>query len=97
MRTITRIDLCVLDTEGSLAASTFDMQNISRDCAGRLCEFPGREPEPSGLPFFKVYDEDQLSYVLLSRGTGEDAYMIGKVAVSQLQSLIVAYKERLTK
>ena len=31
LRTITRIDLCVLDTEGSLAASTFDMQNISRD------------------------------------------------------------------
>lgn len=97
LRTITRIDLCVLDTEGSLAASTFDMQNISRDVLDAFVNSQAESQSLQGCHFFKVYDEDQLSYVLLSRGTGEDAYMIGKVAVSQLQSLIVAYKERFDK
>ena len=42
----------------------------------------------------QVYDEGTLAYILLAKGSGEDAYMIGKVAVSELQNLIVAYKER---
>lgn len=35
-----------------------------------------------------------LEYVLVSKGANEDAYMIGKVAVSEIQNLLVAYKER---
>ena len=32
--------------------------------------------------------------MLISKGSGEDAYMLGRVAVSEIQNLIIAYKER---
>ena len=33
-------------------------------------------------------------YVLVAKGAADDAYMIGKIAVCQIQNLIIAYKER---
>ena len=42
----------------------------------------------------KVLDEGELAYVLVAKGNSDDTYVIGKIAVSQLSQLIVAYKER---
>lgn len=47
--------------------------------------------------FFKVYDEGQLEYVVVSKGEGEETYTIGRIAVFQLQNMLVAYKERYDK
>ena len=33
--------------------------------------------------FFKIYDEKALEFILVSKGTAEDAYMLGRVAVSE--------------
>lgn len=38
-----------------------------------------------------------MEYILISKGSSDDAYMIGKVAVCEIQNLIIAYKERLDK
>lgn len=94
LRGITRIDLCVLDVNGSVAASTFGMQDISREVLEAFIHSPAESQSFQGCHFFKVYDDGELSHILLTKGTGDDAYMIGKVAVSELQNLIVAYKER---
>ena len=50
-----------------------------------------------GYQFFKVNDDQHTELVLLARGTTDDVYMIGKMAAFQVQSLIVAYKERFDK
>jgi carbohydrate diacid regulator len=50
-----------------------------------------------GCQFFKVYDENELEYIILAKGEAEDVYMIGKMTVFQIQSLLVAYKERFDK
>lgn len=42
----------------------------------------------------KVLDEGEVVYILVARGTSDDVYMVGKIAVCQLQNLIIAYKER---
>lgn len=95
LRGITRIDLCVLDVSGSQIAATFDMEEgVSRDILGAFAASPAESQSLQGYHFFKVYDEGQLSYVLLVKGTSDDAYMIGKIAVKQLEGLIVAYKQR---
>ena len=39
----------------------------------------------------------QLEYILVIGGSGEDVYMIGKMVAFQIQSLLVAYKERFDK
>ena len=94
LRGITRIDLCVLDVNGSLAASTFEPSEISKDILSAFAGSPAESQSFQGCHFFKIYDEGQLSYILLTKGTGDDAYMIGKVAVKQIEGLIIAYKQR---
>ena len=51
----------------------------------------------NGHQFFKVFDENQLEYILLAKGTSEDIYMVGKLAAFQVQNLLTAYKERFDK
>ena len=51
----------------------------------------------NAISFFKVYDEQQLEYILLVKGDSEDVYMIGRMATFQIQNLLIAYKERFDK
>ena len=43
---------------------------------------------------FKITDEGELAYILIARGNNDESYLIGKIAVSQMQQLMTAYKER---
>ncbi|MDE6701864.1 MAG: helix-turn-helix domain-containing protein, partial [Acetatifactor sp.] len=45
----------------------------------------------------KIYDDGELLYVLVARGMSDDAYMVGRIAVCQLQNLAIAYRERYDK
>lgn len=97
LKEITRIDLCVIDTEGKTLASTFTEHMSFED---EVVLFVGSQAESQvvkGYQFFKVYDDHQLEYILLVNGRSEDADMIGKLAVFQIQNLLVAYKERFDK
>lgn len=42
----------------------------------------------------KIVDEGELIYILVARGNNDEVYLVGKIAVSQIQQLLVAYKER---
>ena len=50
-----------------------------------------------GYQYFKVYDNGIPEYVIQVKGEDEDGYRIGKIAAFQIQSLLVAYKERYDK
>ena len=97
LRAITRIDLCVLSIEGQMLATTF---RDNGPHAFHILDFANSSADiqlMQGYHFFKVYDDQNVEYVLVTGGGSEDAYMIGKIAVSQIQNLIIAYKERLDK
>ena len=94
LRSITKIDFCVLDLEGNQVASTWELEGIAADTVRQFGQSMADSQEMQGYHFFKVYDEKIAEYVLIVRGSGEDVYMMGKVAVCQLQGLITAYKER---
>lgn len=97
LRAITRIDLCVLDLEGRNVVSTFQGDDIPSDTVRFFVESAADSQVIQGYHFFKIFDDRSVEYVLVARGSSEDAYMIGKVAVSEIQNLIVAYKERFDK
>ena len=42
----------------------------------------------------KIWVEEELQYVLVARGLSDDVYMVGRIAVSQIKNLVIAYKER---
>lgn len=97
LRAITRIDLCILDLEGRIIASTFIDGAIPTEAVKLFAESAADSQVIQGFHFFKILNEGMLEYVLMSKGSSEDAYMIGKVAVSEIQNLLIAYKERFDK
>jgi carbohydrate diacid regulator len=97
LKGITRTDLCVIDTEGKILASTFSDTEQMIAPAQDFVESPADSQVVNGCQFFKVFDDHQLEYILLAYGDSEDVYMIGKIAAFQIQNLLVAYKERFDK
>lgn len=97
LKAITRVELCIIDTEGSVLATTFPEAEEYRESAMVFVSSPADSQVLNGYQFFKVFDEHQLEYVLLANGSSEDVYMIGKLAVFQIQNLLIAYKERFDK
>ncbi len=97
LKSITRIDLCVVDLDGKILASTFTEAEQYATTALEFSQSPADSQAVSGCLFFKVFDDHQLEYVLIARSESDDGYMIGKVACFQIQNLLVAYKERFNK
>lgn len=97
LKGISRIDFCVLDTEGKALATTFEDTWNYESAVLSFVESPADSQVIQGCQFFKIFDEQQLEYVLLAGGESEDVYMLGKIAGFQVQSLLVAYKERFDK
>ena len=97
LKGISRIDFCVLDTEGKALATTFEDTWNYESAVLSFVESPADSQVIQGCQFFKIFDEQQLEYVLLAGGESEDVYMLGKIAAFQVQSLLVAYKERFDK
>ena len=97
LKAIARVDFCVMDADGKEAASTTaNMRQSSAEIA-EFAKSPADSQEIQGCQYFKIFDEQQLEYVLVAAGTGEDVYMVGKMAAFQIQNLLVAYKERFDK
>ena len=97
LKSITRVDLCISDTEGKILASTIPEAETYEQSVLAFVESPADSQVIGGYQFFKVFDDHQLEYVLLAKGGSDDVYMIGKIATFQIQNLLVAYKERFDK
>ena len=95
-KNIGRLDFVITDMEGAVLAQTCEIEGIANACAD-FARMPAESMEAKGFQYFKIYDEFQLEYVLAVKGTGEEAHTIAKMAAFQIQSLIVAYKERFDK
>ena len=97
LKGITRIDFCVLDTDGKSLASTFPEPGNYEEEVEPFVESPADSQVVQGYQFFKIFDDHQLEYILVVNGDSDDVYMVGKIATFQIQNLLVAYKERFDK
>ncbi len=97
LKAITRVDLCVMYTEGKALATTINNADEYESAVLAFVESPADSQVLQGYQFFKVFDEHQLEYVILAKGDSDDVYMVGKIASFQIQNLLVAYKERYDK
>lgn len=94
LRTITKVDICVYDSSAAVIAATTDMDEISASLINSFAISPADSQVIGPHHLLKIFDEGELLYVLVARGTGEDVYMVGKIAVCQIRNLAIAYKER---
>lgn len=94
---ITKAEMAVIDGEGKILASNLK-ETISFNSATKsFAASPADSQEIQGYQFFKIYDELQLGYILVILGASEDSYTVGKIAAFQIQTLLIAYKERFDK
>lgn len=94
LKAITKVDLCIYDITGSLVASTAEKGDLSNDFVTSFAQSPADSQVIGNEHLLKVLDEGEVVYILVARGTSDDVYMVGKIAVCQLQNLIIAYKEK---
>ena len=97
LKGISRVDFCIFDTEEKVLASTFEDSQMFEGSVRSFVESQAESQVIQGYQFFKIFDEQQLEYILLVEGDSENSYMIGKMAAFQIQNLLVAYKERFDK
>lgn len=97
LKAITRNDLCIIDEEGKTLASTFSETLNFEKVIDSFGASVADSQEIQGYLFFKVFDDQQLEYILVIRGGSDDSFMVGKIAAFQIQTLLVAYKERFDK
>lgn len=83
LKQIARVELAVLDVDGKEVVATAKM-GYNAKAAADFAASPADSQEIQGFQYFKIFDEQQLEYVLVVGGVGEDVYVIGKLAAFQL-------------
>lgn len=94
LHNISRTDFCVFDLEGIKVAATFDPTDLTQAFIDAFAQSPADSQVIGTHHLLKIYDEDELLYILVAKGNTDDVYMLAKIAVAQIQALIIAYKER---
>ena len=94
LKGITRVNLGIFDLDGQEVASTFEENDVSREMVKVFAESPADSQVIGHDHLLKIVDEGELIYILVARGNNDEVYLVGKIAVSQIQQLLVAYKER---
>lgn len=97
LKNITKVDLCVIDLEGITVATTFNNDGIQEELIMNFVKSPADSQIVGGYHMLKILEDGEVLYVLIAQGAGADAYTIGKVAVCQIQNLVIAYKEHFDK
>lgn len=97
LKTISRVEFSVLDSEGKEVATTMAESVSFRDEAAEFAKSPADSQEIKGSQYFKIYDDNLVEYILVAIGAGDDVHIVGKMAAFQIQNLMVAYRERFDK
>lgn len=94
LKAITKVDLSIYDLNGLGIVTTMDMVDITTDLIVGFANSPADSQVIGVHHLLKILDEGELLYILVARGMSDDVYMVGKIAVCQIQNLAIAYKER---
>lgn len=94
LKAITKVDLAVYDLAGTVVANTMENSDIGADLISGFANSPADSQVIGPHHLLKILDEGEPLYILNAKGLNDDVYMIGKIAVCQVQNLIIAYKEK---
>lgn len=94
LRRITKIGFSVQDTEGNVVAQTEGMTPPEKSMAAGFASSMVDSQIIGDSFLLKARDDEEVVYVLTAQGESEYTFMLAKVAVSELENLIVAYKEK---
>ena len=94
LKAITKIELEVYDLEGAKIAGTSSETDVESHIVRIFAESAAETQELDSKWFMKIQDEGRDVYALVAFGNQQYSYQIAKIAVSQLEALLLAYKEK---
>ena len=97
LRTITKIEFCVQDTSGKVIAQTEGADTPEGALTTGFAQSAADSQIVGNSYFLKVMDDEELQFILTAQGSGEYTFMVARIAVSEVENLIVAYKEKLDR
>ena len=98
LKNITKCDISIFERDGKVVAST--EEGMIGKCVEELQIFvnsPAEGQSLAGYNYFKVSDNNVTEYVVAAKGEDVESYRVGQLAAFNLQTLLVAYKERFDK
>lgn len=93
---ITKVNLAVYDCDAKQIAVAGQVE-ITDDVVGNFINSPADSQMISGCHLIKIYEDNELIYIIAAIGQGETAYNVGRIASSQISALMLAYQEKYDK
>ena len=98
LKNITKCEISVLEREGKVIVSTeIDMLGKNIESVRSFMASPAEGMSLQGYNYFKVFNNNVAEYVVTAKGEDGESYRVGQLAAFQVQSLLIAYKERYDK
>ncbi|MBR6391466.1 MAG: helix-turn-helix domain-containing protein [Lachnospiraceae bacterium] len=94
LKTITKVEFGVYDPAGSIQTATSEVEHPGTAVVTGFAASPADSQVIGQHHLLKISDGEETVYILDAIGSSEDTYTYGRIAVSSLQNLIQAYKER---
>lgn len=97
IREISHLELSVQDADGRAVVETSPAFEDAGRMLGDFVESPADSQSGGEFHFFKVFDEGKLQYILVIRGSNDNAILVGRMAALQISQLVDAYHEKLDR
>lgn len=97
LKNITKTDFTVVSPDGKVLITTLEDPKVDVAEVQLFTDSAADVQEVKGSLYLKVMDEYQEEYVVILDADVENAVMIGKLVVFQLEGLLVAYREHYDK
>jgi len=97
LKELSNSDMAVLDLDGKIAVKTFSGKNPNEKKVADFIASDLEIDDIEGYKMFKIKDDLEDEYVLAVKGTSNSARVIGRMARYQIETMLVAYKEKFDK
>ncbi len=95
LKKITKVEFSVYDENGHEVASTLSGETVELSIIKGFIDSPAESQVVAECYLVKASEDGDTRYVIVSKGDDQMAHTMGKVAAAEIQTLMVAYQERL--
>ncbi len=93
IKDISNLDLALFHSNGKVVVYTKDMENAVEGVVMKFLESDATQQNYEDYQLYKIVIENETEYVLVTKGTVENGYVIGKMAASQIRTFILSKSE----
>ncbi len=97
MKELVNSEMLIMDLDGKIAAKTISGKPIRQEAISKFAASDEESINADGFKLFKVRNDNEKEYILAVKGTSNNTSLIGRLARYQIETLLVAYREKFDK